>query len=146
MFKASLNGQTVAVKAMFATVGGAVNSASVEKVPASVVKSVRREAMIMCSLNHPNILACSASSRSGGIVMGSAGRFARCPSPRRRRSSRPRDHREDSGRDRHRHRVPTPPGRVHRARRHEGWERVADQGPPVKICDWDVRGRTGARR
>ena len=34
-----------------------MNSASVsEKVPASVVKSVRREAMIMCSLNHPNIL------------------------------------------------------------------------------------------
>ena len=57
VFKASLNGQAVAVKAMFATAGGAVSSASVsEKVPASVVKSVRREAMIMCSLNHPNIL------------------------------------------------------------------------------------------
>ena len=57
VFKASLKGQAVAVKAMFATAGGAVNSASVsEKVPASVVKSVRREAMIMCSLNHPNIL------------------------------------------------------------------------------------------
>ena len=57
MFKATHNGQSVAVKAMFAVAGAAVGAASLsEKVPASVVKSVRREAMIMCSLNHPNIL------------------------------------------------------------------------------------------
>ena len=57
VFKATHNGQSVAVKAMFAVAGAAVGAASLsEKVPASVVKSVRREAMIMCSLNHPNIL------------------------------------------------------------------------------------------
>ena len=57
VFKATHNGQSVAVKAIFAVADAAVGAASLsEKVPASVVKSVRREAMIMCSLNHPNIL------------------------------------------------------------------------------------------
>jgi len=51
VFKGSHRGEAVAVKVMFG--GDKVNNT---KVPASVVKMMRREAMIMCSLNHPNIL------------------------------------------------------------------------------------------
>jgi serine/threonine protein kinase len=54
VFKGTLHGHAVAVKAIF---GGSKDSDAVaSKIPAAVVKMMRREATIMCSLNHPNIL------------------------------------------------------------------------------------------
>ena len=144
VFKATHNGQSVAVKAMFAVAGAAVGAASLsEKVPASVVKSVRREAMIMCSLNHPNILRVfGVVPERAWIVMelcegGALDTLLRDIDEELDRATMARD----SGRNRHRYRVPTLAGRFHRARRHEGWERAADQGSfGSNLRLWDVRG------
>ena len=54
VFKGTHRGVPVAVKAMFCGKKG--SDAAATKVPAAVVKMMRREATIMCSLNHPNIL------------------------------------------------------------------------------------------
>jgi serine/threonine protein kinase len=54
VFRGTHRGDRVAVKAMFGANKGSDVAAAM--VPASVVKMMRREAMIMCSLNHPNIL------------------------------------------------------------------------------------------
>ena len=63
MYKTSYNGSFVAVKALFA--GGKDSS-----VPANIAKMMRREATIMCSLNHPNILRVhGVVSARGWIVM-----------------------------------------------------------------------------
>ena len=63
VYKTSYNGSFVAVKALFA--GGKDSS-----VPANIAKMMRREATIMCSLNHPNILRVhGVVSARGWIVM-----------------------------------------------------------------------------
>jgi len=63
VYKTSYNGSFVAVKALFA--GGEDSS-----VPANIAKMMRREATIMCSLNHPNILRVhGVVSERGWIVM-----------------------------------------------------------------------------
>jgi len=51
VFKGTFEGREVAIKTMFSeTNGGVVH------MPKAVVDSMRKEAMIMCTLNHPNIL------------------------------------------------------------------------------------------
>ena len=49
VYKASYGGKSVAVKALFGEAKDVV-------VPQNIAKMMRREATIMCSLNHPNIL------------------------------------------------------------------------------------------
>ena len=62
VFKGAFKGEPVAIKAMFGN--------DTKKVPASVAKMMHREAMIMCSLNHPNILKIrGVVSERGWIVM-----------------------------------------------------------------------------
>jgi len=62
VLKGDFKGEPVAIKAMFGN--------DMKKVPASVTKMMRREAMIMCSLNHPNILKIhGVVSERGWIVM-----------------------------------------------------------------------------
>ena len=51
VFKGVYNGNEVAIKTIFAeTTGGVIH------LPKSVIDSIRKEALIMCSLNHPNVL------------------------------------------------------------------------------------------
>jgi serine/threonine protein kinase len=54
VFRGTHRKEAVAVKAMFGDSKG--SSVTAAKLPAAVVKMMRREATIMCSLNHPNIL------------------------------------------------------------------------------------------
>jgi Mg-chelatase subunit ChlD/predicted Ser/Thr protein kinase len=62
VLKGTFKGEPVAIKAMF---GNDTN-----RVPASATKMMRREAMILCSLNHPNILKIhGVVSERGWIVM-----------------------------------------------------------------------------
>jgi serine/threonine protein kinase len=62
VLKGAFKGEPVAIKAMFGN--------DAKNVPASVTKMMRREAMIMCSLNHPNILKIhGVVSERGWIVM-----------------------------------------------------------------------------
>ena len=62
VLKGAFKGEPVAIKAMFGN--------DTKNVPASVTKMMRREAMIMCSLNHPNILKIhGVVSERGWIVM-----------------------------------------------------------------------------
>jgi serine/threonine protein kinase len=62
VLKGAFKGEPVAIKAVFGN--------DMKSVPASVTKMMRREAMIMCSLNHPNILKIhGVVSERGWIVM-----------------------------------------------------------------------------
>jgi len=62
VLKGTFKGEPVAIKAMFGN--------DTKRVPASVTKMMRREAVIMCSLNHPNILKIhGVVSERGWIVM-----------------------------------------------------------------------------
>ena len=63
VYKASYGGKSVAVKALFGEAKDVV-------VPPNIAKMMRREATIMCSLNHPNILRVhGVVSERGWIVM-----------------------------------------------------------------------------
>ena len=63
VYKASYGGKSVAVKALFGEAKDVV-------VPQNIAKMMRREATIMCSLNHPNILRVhGVVSERGWIVM-----------------------------------------------------------------------------
>jgi tRNA A-37 threonylcarbamoyl transferase component Bud32 len=55
VFRGTHRKEAVAVKAMFGDSKGG-SSVTTAKLPAAVVNMMRREATIMCSLNHPNIL------------------------------------------------------------------------------------------
>jgi serine/threonine protein kinase len=68
VYKGTHRGDSVAVKAMFG--GNKGSDAASAKVPAAVAKMMRNEAMIMCSLNHPNILhVFGVVSERGWIIM-----------------------------------------------------------------------------
>jgi tRNA A-37 threonylcarbamoyl transferase component Bud32 len=68
VFKGTHRKDAVAVKAMFG--GSKGSSVTTVKLPAEVVKMMRREATIMCSLNHPNVLhVFGIVTECGWIVM-----------------------------------------------------------------------------
>ena len=66
VFKGLLAGKPVAIKTLFVAALGESNA----QMPASAIKMMKREATIMCSLNHPNILRIrGVVPQRGWIVM-----------------------------------------------------------------------------
>ena len=61
VLKGTFNAELVAIKVMFGI--------DTKRVPASVTKIMRREAMIMCSLNHPNILKIHGVVADRGMIV-----------------------------------------------------------------------------
>ena len=131
VYKTSYNGSFVAVKALFA--GGKDSS-----VPANIAKMMRREATIMCSLNHPNILRVhGVVSARGWIVMdlcegGALDEALKDPEQAFDDATQTRRARGGG----HGRGLPPHEGGVHRARRHESRERAPDARPiraPVRL-------------
>jgi len=67
VFRGELCGRPVAIKALFAAEASNVDDAAI---PPDVVKKVKREVAVMCTLNHPNVLQIiGAVPERGWIVM-----------------------------------------------------------------------------
>jgi hypothetical protein len=67
VFRGELCGRSVAIKALFAAETSNVDDAAI---PLDVVKKVKREVAVMCTLNHPNVLQIiGAVPERGWIVM-----------------------------------------------------------------------------